>query len=113
MLRSGVSFPVLMKLLGHIDPDMTMRYVDVTLTDVQREFLLTRNHAKHLVPQPQVASTPDHADRNGVIHALLATQHVMEMFRRSLPPGSARSSLDRLTNRLTKILAQIKKLPNT
>ena len=113
MLRSGVSFPVLMKLLGHIDPDMTMRYVDVTLTDVQREFQLTRNHAKHLVPQPKTASTPAHADRNGVIHALLATQHVMEMFRRSLPPGNARSSLDRLTNRLTKILAQIKKLPNS
>jgi hypothetical protein len=36
----------------------------------------------------------------------------MEMFRRSLPTGNARSSLDRLTNRLTKILAQIKKLPN-
>ena len=113
MLRSGISFPVLMKLLGHVDPDMTMRYVDVTLTDVQREFHLTRNHAKHLVPQPQIASTPAHADRNGVVHALLAIQHVMEMFRRSMPPGKTRSCLDRLANRLTKILAQIKKLPNS
>ena len=38
MLRAGVSFPVLMKLLGHTDPEMTMRYVDVALTDLQREF---------------------------------------------------------------------------
>jgi integrase len=27
MLRAGVGFPALMKLLGHTDPDMTMRYV--------------------------------------------------------------------------------------
>jgi site-specific recombinase XerD len=113
MLRSGVSFPVLMKLLGHVDPDMTMRYVEIALTDLQREFHLTRNHAKYLVPQPKAASTPTRVDRTGVIHALLATQHVMEMFRRSLPPGKVRSCLDRLTNRLTKILAQIKKLPST
>ena len=36
MLRAGVSFPVLMKLLGHTDTGMTMRYVDVALTDLQR-----------------------------------------------------------------------------
>jgi len=36
MLRAGVGFPVLMKLLGHTSPEMTMRYVDVALTDLQR-----------------------------------------------------------------------------
>ena len=45
MLRSGVSFPVLMKLLGHVDPGMTMRYVDVALTDLEREFQLARVQA--------------------------------------------------------------------
>jgi integrase len=38
MLRSGVSVPALMKLLGHKSPDMTMLYLEVTLTDLQREF---------------------------------------------------------------------------
>jgi site-specific recombinase XerD len=38
MLRAGVSFPVLMKLLGHVNPEKTMRYVDVALTDLEREF---------------------------------------------------------------------------
>src|SRR5215831_1421688 len=37
LLRAGVSLPVLMKLLGHTSPDMTMRYVDVALTDLQRD----------------------------------------------------------------------------
>jgi hypothetical protein len=54
MLRAGVSFPVLMKLLGHTSPEMTMRYLDVALTDLQREFRLARSQPRHLVPQPKV-----------------------------------------------------------
>jgi site-specific recombinase XerD len=53
MLRSGISFPVLMKLLGHVDPGMTMRYVDVALTDLEREFQLARSKPRHLAPQPK------------------------------------------------------------
>jgi hypothetical protein len=34
----------------------------------------------------------------------------MEMFRRSLPAGDSRATLDRLSNRLTKILAESRKL---
>ena len=37
----------------------------------------------------------------------------MEMFRRSMPNGSARNRLLRLSKRLIKILAEIRKLPNT
>jgi site-specific recombinase XerD len=113
MLRSGVSFPVLMKLLGHVDPEMTMRYVDVALTDLEREFQLARSHPRHLAPQPKLPSTSLRADFQGLIDALIATQHLMEMFRRKIPIGDARARLDRLSNRLSKVLAQIKKLPNT
>jgi hypothetical protein len=42
--------------------------------------------------------------------ALFAAQHVLEMFRRTLPQGATRSSLDRLSNRLTKLIAQAKTL---
>ncbi len=31
MLRAGVGFPAVMKLLGHTSPEMTMRYIDVAL----------------------------------------------------------------------------------
>jgi integrase len=110
MLRSGVGFPALMKLLGHASPEMTMRYVDVALTDLQRQFQLARSHPRHLTPQPKASSAPLRAGIDGVIDALIAAQHVMEMFRRPLPKGSARSCLDRLSNRLTKILSQARKL---
>ena len=41
----GVSFPALMKLLGHTSPEMTMLYVEVALVDLQREFQLARSKA--------------------------------------------------------------------
>ena len=37
MLRCGVDLPALMKMLGHASPEMTMVYLDIALTDLQRE----------------------------------------------------------------------------
>jgi hypothetical protein len=113
MLRSGISFPVLMKLLDHVDPGMTMRYVDVALTDLSREFQLARSKPRHLAPQPKTSTAPTRAGLDGLVDSLTATQHVMEMFRRSLPNGSARNRLFRLSKRLIKILAEIRKLHTT
>ena len=110
MLRSGVSFPVLMKLLGHVDPEMTMRYVDVALTDLQREFQLARAKPRHLAPQPKPPSSKLRAGFDGLIDSFQASQHALEIFRRSLPTGDKRDRLDRLANRLTKILAEMRKL---
>jgi len=113
MLRSGVSFPVLMKLLGHVDPAMTMRYVDVALTDLEREFQLARSKPRHLAPQPKTSTAPVRAGLDGLIESLIAAQHVMEIFRRSLPDGNARKRLLRLSIRLIKIRAEIRKLQTT
>ena len=110
MLRSGVSFPVLMKLLGHVNPEMTMRYVDVALTDLEREFQLARAKPRHLAPQPKTSTAPLRAGLDGIIDSLITAQHVMEMFRRSLPNGNAHKRLLRLSVRLIKILAEIRKL---
>ena len=110
MLRSGVGFPAVMKLLGHSNPEMTMRYVDVTLTDLRREFDQARSKPRHLAPQPKTPNTSLRAGLAGVIDALLSAQHVMEMFRRQLPDGVSRSCLARLSNRLSKIVAVARKL---
>ena len=110
MLRAGVSFPALMKLLGHTSPEMTMRYLDVALTDLQREFELARSKPRHLVPQPRVPGARLRTDLHGVLDSLLAAQHVLEMFRRTLPDGTPRRCLDRLSNGLTKILIEARQL---
>ena len=113
MLRSGVSFPVLMKLLGHVDPTMTMRYVDVALTDLEREFQLARSKPRHLAPQPKASATPVRAGLDGLIDSFQTSQHALEIFSRSLQNGEKRECLARLANRLTKILAELRKLHTT
>jgi hypothetical protein len=80
------------------------------LNDLQREFQLARSKPRHLVPQPKTSFALTRTGLNGVIDSLLAAQHVLEMFRRSLPVGVTRSSLDRLSNRLTKIATEARKL---
>jgi site-specific recombinase XerD len=113
MIRSGVTLPALMKLLGHTDPEMTMRYVDVTSNDLQREYHLARTKPRHIIPQPKAPAISPRTGLDGVIDSLLFAQHAVEMFRRSLPDGSSRRCLDRLSNRLTKILSQARKLNPT
>ncbi len=56
MLRAGVSLPALMKLLGHRTANMTLRYVEITQQDLQREFLLAREKPRHLIPIPPALS---------------------------------------------------------
>ena len=110
MLRAGVSFPALMKLLGHTSPEMTMRYVEVTLVDLQREFQQARSKPRHLLPPPTTSRVVLRTGLDGVLDSLLAAQHALEMFRRALPVGAARTCLDRLSNRLTKIATEARKL---
>ena len=110
MLRAGVSFPALMKLLGHTSPEMTMLYVEVALVDLQREFQQARSKPRHLIPQPKTPLALLRPGLDGVIDSLLAAQHALETFRRALPIGTARRCLNRLSNRLIKIATEARKL---
>ena len=110
MIRLGVTIPALMKLLGHKDPGMTMRYVEITANDLQREFRLARSQPRHLAPQPKAPTITPRTGLDGIVDSLLFAQHAIEMFRRSLPDAPPKRCLDRLSNRLTKILSEARKL---
>ena len=112
MLRAGMGFAAVMKLLGHTSPGMTLRYVDVTLTDLQRELQMARSKPRHLAPQPKT-SPALRAGLDGLIDSLLATQHHMEIVGRTLQDSQQHTSLNRLANRLTKILSETRKLKTT
>ncbi|HTF71995.1 MAG TPA: tyrosine-type recombinase/integrase [Edaphobacter sp.] len=71
IIRSGVTVPALMKLLGHTDPEMTMRYVNVTSQDLQREFHLARSQPRHLIPHAKAPTLSPRIGFAGVIDALL------------------------------------------
>jgi len=110
MLRSGLDLPALMKVLGHASPEMTMVYLDIALTDLQREFQLARSHSQHVAPPPTTPPPYARAGFGGLIESLLTAQRVVEMYRRTLSDPAARRSLERLVNRLAKILAEVRKL---
>jgi len=82
-----------------------MRYLGIALPDLQREYQQARSQPRHLVPQPKPSNSA-RADLPGLIEALRAAQHILEMFRRTLPEGTSRRRLGRLANRLTKIVCQ-------
>ena len=111
MLRAGVGFAGVMKLLGHKSPHMTLEYLEITQQDLQREFHLARVHPRHLAPSRTVSSaSPPRADLASLIDSLKATQHILEMLRRGLSEDSPRRLLARLARRLVKILADTTKL---
>src|SRR5437016_12908794 len=103
MLCAGVSVLAVIKLLSHTSPELTTRYLDVVLTDLQREFELARSKPRHLAPQPKASFASLRTGLGGVIDSLLAAQHVLETFRRTLPNGTSRRRLSRLPNRLSNI----------
>jgi integrase len=76
MLRSGVAFLSIMKLLGHASPEMTTLYLDIVLTDLQREFHAARSQPRHLAPQPktQVAFCPRRLAGNSGLTAHYSTR---------------------------------------
>jgi len=111
MLSLGVSLPALMQLLGHKDIRMTLRYVQVTQQDLQREFHLARQNTVHLLhipklPLPQT-TVPLRADPSTIRDAISATRHLLEMFRLQLEDDGPRRKLRRLTQRLFNISREL------
>src|ERR1700679_3660756 len=94
MLRAGVSFAAVIKLLGHKSPHMTLEYLEITQQDLQREFHMALSHPRHLAPSPTISSGPlPRADLPSLIDSLTVAQHVLEMYRRPLAAAS-RSKID-------------------
>jgi site-specific recombinase XerD len=113
MLRLGVSLPTLMKLLGHRDIRMTLRYLEVTQQDLQREFHQVRKNTARPHRVPILAPPKDMPSAGGlpgIRRALEATRHLLEMYRRQLSDEKTRRSLRRLDKRLLRVASQLKKI---
>jgi site-specific recombinase XerD len=112
MLRLGVSLPALMQLLGHKDIRMTLRYVQVTQQDLQREFHTARQRAlqPHHVPVLSVPNCASAADLPGIRQALAAARHLLEMYRRGLSDEKTQRRLQRLDRRLLDVAEQIDRI---
>ena len=115
MIRLGVSLPAVMQLLGHKDIRMTLRYVEVTQRDLQREFHTARLNAdqSHRLPVPSVPNCSATADLPGIRQALDAARHLLEMYRRQLSTATTQRTLGRLDKRLLAVAKQLDQLANT
>jgi site-specific recombinase XerD len=110
MIRLGVSLPALMRLLGHKDIRMTMRYVQVIQADLQREFHVARQNAAqhHQLPDlPASSRLLSSSDLPGIRRALAATRHLLEMYRRQLQDEKACRKLQRLDKRLLNVAFEL------
>jgi site-specific recombinase XerD len=115
MIRLGASLPAVMQLLGHKDIRMTLRYVEVTQRDLQREFHTARlNSAQsHRLPIPSVPNCSAAADLPGIRQALDAARHLLEMYRRQLSNRTTQRTLGRLDKRLLAVATELDQLANT
>lgn len=111
MLRAGVSLPALMKLLGHRTANMTLRYVEITQKDLQREFQLARLTPRHLIPLPPSlpAADPDAVDATAVVERLSTAARLLDLYRQQNPTVSDKP-LQLLLRRLIRVRARFQKL---
>jgi site-specific recombinase XerD len=111
MLRAGASLPALMHLLGHKSITMTLRYVQVTQNDLQREFQRARQNMATLyaiTELPCTRPTLPTGEVTGILKSLTATNHLVEMFRRRLSDETSRRKIARLANRLLKVTTEFR-----
>jgi hypothetical protein len=96
---------------------MTLRYVQVTQGDLQREYQRARQSMRnlHAIPElPTTRPTPrTSAGITAVFRSLLAIRHLLEMYRRRLSDEKPRRKIARLDQRLLKIGAEPKQVVNT
>jgi len=110
MIRLGVSLPALMKLLRHKTIRMTLRYVQVTQRDLQREFHRARRNAVqlHRMSELSVSSIPSAtSDLPGIRRTLATTRHLLEMYRRQRKDEASKRKLQRLAQRLRTVALEL------
>jgi hypothetical protein len=102
-----------MKLLGHKDIRMTLRYVQVTQQDLQREYFIARRNvvSSQLVPTLSLPNPNSSAasDVPGVLQAIAATRHLLEMYRRQSGDEQTSMRLRRLAKRLISVATDFRR----
>jgi site-specific recombinase XerD len=106
MVRLGVSLPALMRMMGHSDIRMTLRYVEVIQLDLQREFHRARQKTASLYSIPQLplptTTAPTRVDVTAIRQNIAATHRLLQLLQPQLD-DKARRKLRRLTQRLLNI----------
>ncbi|MFZ0929318.1 MAG: tyrosine-type recombinase/integrase [Syntrophobacteraceae bacterium] len=106
MLRAGISLPALKEILGHRDLNMTMAYVQITQTDLQREYHQAQQKMATVHVLPKLPTVPQDVGDTGIRQIccqLDVIGHQLEMYRRQLSDQNTDHKLDPLLRRLRKL----------
>jgi hypothetical protein len=83
---------------------MTLRYLDVTQQDLQREFHCARQRVAslHLIPKLPLPQTtiPERVDLAAIRDAIAGVRHLLQLFRLELQDPNTRRKLHRFSQRL-------------
>jgi hypothetical protein len=97
---------------GHVKAEMRMKYGQVAGEDLQGEFLLARSQPRHLVPQPTKRQRCRRVQGWMVLPMPYCSPNTPSRCSGGPQTARPRRRLDRLSNRLTKILSEARKLNN-
>jgi hypothetical protein len=86
---------------------MTMRYVEVSQVDLQREFHRARQKMGEFPAIPKISQTRENLSITTLSQLLSESHHLMEMLRRQLNDEQMKRKLARLNNRLIKISSEL------
>ena len=111
LLNCGIGLPALMKLMGHKSIQMTLRYLKVAQPDLQREFYRARHNTAQPYCIPSLSVSTATSDLPGIRHALAATRHLLEMYRRQFSDDKIGRRLRRLDRRLLDVDQQLQNIP--
>ncbi|MGI8741053.1 MAG: hypothetical protein ACR2NN_00505, partial [Bryobacteraceae bacterium] len=88
----------------------TLRYVEITQQDLQREFLLAREKPRHLIPVPSAFDdhSPGVVNAATVVERLSAALQLLELYRQQ--DAAHDRELHRLSRRLIRVRGALLKL---
>src|SRR5207248_11788985 len=90
----------------------TLRYIEITQQDLQREFHLARQSPRHLIPLPAALAVPDPdlADAPAFLERLSGAIRILDLFRQQTSADLAKP-IQLLLRRLVRIRSHFLKLP--
>ena len=108
LLRGGINLAALMKLLGHKDINMTLRYTGVSLPDIRREYFnaVEKSESIHLLSEQSAKSGTDKPTILYSIDSLIAKIHCI---RKDSTEKITKLKLQRIAERLRRAFNDLKK----
>ena len=109
LLRGGINLAALMKLLGHVDIRMTLRYAGVSQQDLRREYFnaVEKSKSIYLLSKQSVKSETDKPEYIlDSIDSLIAKTHCI---RKDSTEKKSKLKLQRIAERLRRAFNDFKK----